>query len=130
MTVPAPFVYNATVVRVYDGDTVFVAVDRGFYDYLGSSEHPIPIRLLGMNARELAMPGGKEARDNLASLLPVGAPVVLHTAKPDKFAPRWDAVIETAATADLGADLVAAGWAAAWDGTGTKPVPPWPRVGA
>lgn len=128
MSVPTPFAYNATVVDVHDGDTFSVIVDRGFYDYLGNHDHPIPVRLLGCNAIELAQPGGVEARDNLRALLPVGSAVVLRTAKPDKYAPRWDALVETPTQPDLVAYLVAQQWVAAWDGVGPKPTPPWPRT--
>lgn len=127
MTVPAPFTYNARVVSVHDGDTVNMIIDRGFFDYLGSVEHPIPVRILGINAIELGQPGGNEARDNLAVLLPVGSPVVLTSAKPDKYAPRWDAAVETPTIPDLAAYLIANNWAAPYDGSGPKPVPPWPR---
>lgn len=128
MSVPTPYLYNATMVRVHDGDTIEVIVDRGFFDYLGSTAHPIPIRILGINARELNEPGGPEAQANLAALLPVGSPVVLASSKPDKYAPRWDAAIQTPTIPDLATALIAGQWAAAWDGTGTKPVPPWPRT--
>ena len=128
MTVPAPFVFNATVVRVVDGDTVEMTIDRGMYDYAGSVEHPLPIRLFGINAREHNEPGGPEATAHLAAQLPVGTPVVLHTVKPDKYAPRWLAIVETATVPDLGAVLVAQQWAAPYTGSGTKNVPPWPRT--
>ena len=128
MTVPAPFLFNAVVVYVHDGDTVYVVVDRGMYDYGGSTEHPVPVRLYGINARELGEPGGNEAADNLSGLLPPGTPVVLRTVKPDKFAPQWDAIIETTNVPDLGAVLVAQQWAAVYFGSGVKQVPPWPRT--
>lgn len=130
MTVPAPFLFNARVVSVHDGDTINVVVDRGMYDYAGTDEHPVPVRLAGCNARELTADGGIEARDHLAGLLPPGTAVVLATVKPDKYAPRWDARVATAAVEDVTALLVADGWAAAWDGTGKAPVPPWPRTAA
>lgn len=128
MTVPAPFVYNAVVVYVHDGDTIYVVIDRGMYDYCGALDHPIPIRLYGINARELGERGGNEASDNLSGILPPGAPVVLHTMKPDKYAPRWDAIVETATIPDLSAHLVATQWAAIYFGSGVKAVPPWPRT--
>ncbi len=124
--IPAPFILNATVISVHDGDTINVVVDLSMFHYAGSQSHPIPIRLAGCNARELSAPGGPEARDHLAALLPPGTPVVLHTVKPDKFAPRWDAYVETAA-GDLTAALVLAQWAASWNGSGSAPVPIWPR---
>lgn len=128
--IPAPFLFNATVVRVHDGDTISVVVDRGMYDYTGSTDHPIPFRLLGMAARELAEPGGMQARDNLAGLLPAGTLVVLATVKPDKYGPRWLGRLlfnTTGGEQDLATLLILTGWAAAWDGRGAQPKPPWPR---
>jgi len=124
--VPAPYVYNAVVERVIDGDTVVVAVDWGFFRY----DNPIHVRLLGCNAAELGTPGGDAARDNLTGLLPAGTPLVLQTAKPDKYAPRWDAAVTylvDGSPRDLVSDLIAAGWVAPWNGRGAAPVPPWPR---
>lgn len=132
--VPAPWVYNATVipdvgreVGVRDADTINVDVDWGFRRH----DVPVPIRLLGTNSRELAMPGGVEARDYVRALLPAGSPVTLMSAKPDKYAPRWDAVVLfrlRGMVVDLGAHLVTEGWAAPWDGKGSPaPIPPWPR---
>lgn len=128
MTVPAPFVFNAKVHHVHDGDTIYVVVDMGMFHYAGSADDPVPIRVYGINARELDEPGGPEAAENLAVLLPPDAPIVLTTVKPDKFAPRWDAHIETPAIPDLAAYLVDRQWAAPYFGSGTKPVPPWPRT--
>ena len=125
-----PFLFNATIVYVHDGDTFDVVVDRGTYDYTGSPAHPIPVRILGLNARELAEPGGQEAQANLAGLLPVGSQVVLRTVKPDKYNPRWLAAVTfslAGVDTDLAALLIGKGWAAPWDGNGPKPVPIWPR---
>lgn len=129
MTIPVPcaFQYNAEVMSVHDGDTFSVVIDFGFYEYLGSKEHPIPVRLADCNARELSDEGGKEARDNLQKLLPVGSPVVLTTAKPDKYAPRWDAHVSTPTISDLVQHLEDTGWVAAWNGSGSRPLPAWPR---
>lgn len=125
MAVPTPYVYNAAIVRVIDADTIVVDVDWGMRRH----DPETPVRLLGINAREHNEPGGPEATANLAQLLPVGLPVVLHTAKPDKYAPRWDAIVETATMPDLSAYLVAQQWAAGpYYGSGVKPVPPWPRT--
>lgn len=126
--VPAPYVYNAEVVSVHDGDTIDAIVDFGFFMYLGNSEHPIPVRILGINARELSEPGGKEARDNLVKMLPVGTKIVLKSAKPDKYAPRWDATISTKEISDLPQWLIDNQWAASYSGSGPKNIPPWPRT--
>lgn len=121
------FTYNATVLRVLDGDTLEVDVDHGFYVH----QTPTPVRLLNCNAAEKDTEAGAAAKAHLEALLPVGTPVVLSTAKPDKFAPRWDADVTYRGAdgryRDLVADLIAEQWAAPWDGKGEKPVPPWPR---
>lgn len=122
--VPAPYVYNATVKRVEDGDTIVVDVNWGWWRY----DIETPVRLLGINAAEHGTPGGDAATANLTALLPPGTPVVLHTAKPDKYQRRWDAIVETPTIPDLGAYLVSQQWAAPYNGDGVKPVPPWPRT--
>jgi endonuclease YncB( thermonuclease family) len=101
--------------------TLTLNVDLGFFVHV-----VVPFRIVGINARELAQPGGPEARDHLAALLPAGTEVTVASLKPDKFGSRWDAAI-TCSGGEVAAELVATQWAAAWDGTGTKPVPPWPR---
>lgn len=116
------YAYAAVVTAVHDGDTVTADIDLGF------DVHTIQhVRLAGCNARELAQPGGPEAAANLTGLL-LGKQVVLHTVRPDKFGGRYDAAVTLADGTDLVAELVAQQWAAPWDGTGPKPVPPWPRT--
>lgn len=125
-----PFTYRARVRRVVDGDTIRVDLDLGFGIMMrGEDGGGMAIRLLGINARELHDPGGKEAKANLESILPVDAIVSLHTVKVDKFGGRYDAVIELADGTDLDLLLVTTGWAAIWDGIGSsRPVPTWPRM--
>jgi len=111
---------RVTINRVVDGDTVVCDVDVGFgIHYLG------PFRLLGCNARELPEPGGKEARANLASLLPAGTAVTLQSVKNEKYG-RYLAIIYLAGV-NITTTLINTGWAAAWDGVGTAPIPAWPR---
>lgn len=130
--------HPATVVEVHDGDTIKVAArlarnrgrdqDLGFHVYRESGWlvlHAL-VRLLGCNARELSQPGGVEARDHLAALLPVGKVVTLTTVGADKFA-RWDAKV-LADGVDLVQQLIDDEWLAPWDGTGERPLPPWPRT--
>lgn len=134
--------HPATVVDVHDGDTIKVSVrlaktrlrdcDLGFHIYAekGWLVLHAPIRLLGCNAIELHNPGGIEAQHNLLRLLPPGTVVGLTTVSTDKYA-RWDAAITLPDGTDLVTALIHDQWAAAWDGTGSKPTPPWPRtVGA
>lgn len=122
MTVIAPYVYRATVLSVHDCDTLTARIDLGCCVSIEYS-----VRLLGCNARELAQPGGIEARDHLRSVLPVGAQFLLTSVHFDKWAGRIDGAITLADGADLVGQLIAGQWAAAWDGKGVKPVPPWPR---
>lgn len=121
------YTYNARVVTVHDGDTLTLDVDLGFFTHV-----VVPFRILGMNARELSEPGGPEARDHLIELLPVGTSVTITSVKPDKFGGRYDAVIswhnDGGGDVDVAGLLIVNQWAAAWNGLGVKPVPPWPRT--
>jgi micrococcal nuclease len=118
-----PYTYNASVVRVIDGDTVIMDVDLGFGLWIRGQS----FRLLGINAREHDVPGGLEAAANLATLLPAGRVVTITSVKPDKYGSRYDVQIDLMAGQDLSTLLIQTGWAAAWNGQGQKPVPLWPR---
>ena len=48
MTKPVPFIYDATLVRVIDGDTIDCDLDLGM-----NLTARFPVRLLGVNAPEL-----------------------------------------------------------------------------
>jgi micrococcal nuclease len=69
--------YVAHVRSVYDGDTIRADIDCGFGIWTANQS----LRLLGIDAPELGKPGGKEARDYLRSVLPVGTEVVIRTVK-------------------------------------------------
>lgn len=114
--------YPAVVERVIDGDTVQLNVDLGFCVWCLQT-----FRLLGINAREHDMPGGPEATENLRAILAQPDVLTITSVKPDKFGGRYDAAITLPDGRDLATLLVADNWAAAWDGRGTKPLPPWPR---
>ncbi|MER5754322.1 hypothetical protein [Streptomyces sp. NPDC002088] len=121
--------YSAIVRDVHDGDTIKVDLDQG----LDTWKHSVSMRLYGCNARELKDPGGKEARDNLAALLPVGTKVTIHSHKAgrdleaDKYGGRYDATIALPDGRDLVGLLIEQQWAAGWNGKGARPLPPWPR---
>jgi endonuclease YncB( thermonuclease family) len=126
--VPAPaYTYRATIVGNHDGDTLTATVALGF-DVTFTTN----VRLLGMNARELSAPGGKEARDNLRALLPAGTVVTLTSESWDKYGGRTDATITylgaDGTPHDLVGDLIAGQWGAPYSGSGPMPVPPWPRT--
>jgi endonuclease YncB( thermonuclease family) len=120
-----PYRWPAVVTAVHDGDTITADVNlRGFGVWVRGQV----FRLAGCNARELAEPGGLEARDHLRELLNFGEnSVTLTSIRPDKFGGRYDCAITLPDGSDLVAELIADGWAAAWDGRGIKPVPSWPR---
>jgi endonuclease YncB( thermonuclease family) len=117
------YTYKATVVTVRDGDNCTLDMDLGFWCTVRMS-----CRLAGLNAIELASPGGAEAAAHLASLIPPGSAVTVQSVRPDKYAGRFDGVIFLPASppVNVNARMIADGYAAAWDGTGSRPVPPWP----
>lgn len=130
--------FEATVISVHDGDTVIMDVvleedsvdhDLGFDLRL---QHSLKVlqrsscRLLGINARELGQPGSIEARDHLAGLL--SPTVTVRSVRRDKFSGRFDGLIVSNGV-DVNAQMIADGYAAPWNGTGTRPVPPWPIGG-
>lgn len=126
-----PYVYNAVVAppnattpAVHDGDSFHADLDLG----MGVWQRGLMVRLVGGNAAELGTPAGSAARDNLRSRLPDGTKLVLHSVQWDKFGGRIDAEVFLTDGTDLIQQLIAEQWLAPWDGTGTKPVPPWPRT--
>tara|TARA_Y100000310_G_scaffold336739_1_gene422129 strand:- start:39111 stop:39503 length:393 start_codon:yes stop_codon:yes gene_type:complete len=97
-----PYVYRAICVSVYDGDTITVDVDLG----LGVWVHGQKLRLYGINAPEMRGAErelGREARDFLRSMLPVGKSMVIATRrdKKGKYG-RW--VAEVYCTTPLNPD--------------------------
>jgi micrococcal nuclease len=81
--------YNATVIRVIDGDSVWLEVDVGFH-----MTYKYNFRLGGINTPELRSSDPEEkarayaAKARLEELLPVGQQVKIKTAKPGKYG-RW-----------------------------------------
>lgn len=112
MTLPAPaYRYLAEVIAVHDADTITVRIDLGCH--VARTEH---LRLLGLNAPELATPAGQAARDWLAHRLPPTTPVLVETVKDrtEKYG-RLLATV-TDAAGDVNAALLAAGHAVPYDG--------------
>lgn len=124
MALPSTRRFSGIVWEVIDGDTLKVLLDLDVF----SQWLLVRFRLLGCNARELSMPGGPEARDNLTAMLPRGTTVGVTSVKLDKFGGRYDAIITLPDGRDLVSVLVADGWAVDWDGRGPRPVPAWPRA--
>jgi endonuclease YncB( thermonuclease family) len=117
------YVRGVDVVRVIDGDTFIADVDLGFYVRVRMS-----CRLLGINAPDRGEGGREEAREALGELLAQG-PVSVESVRADKFAGRFDAVVFVTVGPDVvvvNDALVKLGVAVRWDGTGRRPVVPWP----
>lgn len=77
--------YNAIVLSIHDGDTMTLKIDMGRRIHIEDS-----IRLYRINTPELSEVGGKEAREFLRQLCPVGLSVRVRTYKNknDKYG-RW-----------------------------------------
>lgn len=120
----------ATIRSAHDGDTLYGDVDQGMGTWnKGLSKSGVGLRLYGVNARELKTPGGIEARDNLARLIPVGTELQIDCLDWDAWNGRIDVLFLVPGIPDLNALLLAQQWVAGpYFGTGPKPVPPWPRT--
>ncbi len=123
--------YWATVVSVHDGDTLTCDIDLGFSTWR-RNQH---LRLAGISALELSMPGGIEARDYLRSILPAGTRVMLRSyraeADPSDVMSfdRYVVRVRLPNGPDLTDRLVLDGYAVLWDGkTKPAPYPAWPIV--
>jgi len=68
--------YQAEVIRVVDGDTVWLRVDCGFDLRLDMT-----VRLYGINAPEVRSPEGRASKYWMEQALPVGSTVGLKTYK-------------------------------------------------
>lgn len=119
----------ASVNEIHDGDTIYAFIDHGcgIWNH-GHAVHGVGLRFIGMNARELSEPGGPEARDFLATLIKPGDYIKITSEDWDKYDNRIDVAINLPGIGDLATYLIEQQWAAAWDGTGPRPVPPWPRT--
>lgn len=109
--------YAAKLVRVVDGDTVWLDVDLGF-----RVRATMDFRLVGINTPEvvgLTKTAGLAAKAELERLLSLG-PLTIFTVKTDKYG-RWLATIyvTTAGGSHLSVNdaLLAGGFAVPYDGT-------------
>lgn len=94
LTRPA-YTYRATVVSIYDGDTMTVDLDLG----LGIWQRGQKLRLYGIDTPELRgpeRPEGLRVRDAVFTACPVGSEIIVQTMK-DKTGKygRWLAIVWT-----------------------------------
>lgn len=118
--------FPAVISEVHDGDTLTVQCDLGFDTWRITT-----VRIRGIAARELSMPGGKEARDFLAGLLPSASfptesTCILYSYKWDKYAPRIDGDILLYNGRLVSELMIESGYATGWNGKGRQPIPEWP----
>lgn len=113
--------YNAKLVRVVDGDTVYLSVDLGF-----RVEMVLDVRLAGLNAPEIvgaSQSQGLATKKELERLLSLG-PLTVFTTKAEKYG-RWLATITVsppnATPINVNEWLLSHGLAKPYDGTGPKP---------
>lgn len=99
--------YDATVVRVVDGDTLALRVDLGFH-----VTTEISVRVLGINAPELKTAEGRAVRDYVKGMLSPGSAVTIQTFRDpgDKYG-RWLAHVDVPGVGDLGDHLISKGMA-------------------
>lgn len=81
MPEPTP-VFNAELVKVVDGDTIDVVLDRWHGD-----QSKKRLRLLGVDCPEMRAPGGEEAKAFALGFLTrdVANPLTVQTAKQDRW---------------------------------------------
>jgi len=105
--------YRGICRHVVDGDTLDALLDLGCNVFAYQV-----IRLLGIDTPEInrawSREAGLAARARLIELVPLGAPVCVSThPNPDSFG-RYLAVVATISHEDVGAVLVAEGYAVPW----------------
>jgi len=125
------YTYYAIILKTIDADSYVMDWDLGRRTW-ARDQH---FRLAGFSCRELSMPGGSEAREYVAALLPAGSRVVIRSIKLDHDPAdvmsfdRYVVYVQLPDGRDLGATLEEAGFAIPWDGRSRPvPYPPWPIV--
>lgn len=111
--------YPAVLEHLVDADTLDLDIDLGFGIHVRQR-----VRLQGLNTPEKNSPEGKAANawvtDWIAQHAPAG--LVVETHRKEKYG-RWLATVTAADGACLNTDLLDAGQAAPYDGTGPRPLP-------
>ncbi|MFD8648650.1 thermonuclease family protein [Streptomyces mirabilis] len=113
------FIYQATVDKVVDGDTLDLQLDLGFGVFTRQR-----VRLLGINAAEHGTELGDKATAFAKAWVQEHGPtftVRTQKDKKEKYGRYLATVLSD--TADLGQTLIDAGLAVPYDGNGPRPVP-------
>ncbi|AKN68750.1 hypothetical protein QR97_02080 [Streptomyces sp. PBH53] len=110
--------YPARVERLVDADTLDLDIDVGFGIRVRQR-----VRLQGLNTPEKNTPQGKAANAWVTEWLAQRAPdLIVETHSREKYG-RWLATLTATDGACLNDDLIDAGHAAPYDGTGPRPLP-------
>lgn len=117
-----PYEYNATVLRIIDGDSIEVDIDLGFHIVLRKRN----IRLLNVDSPEsrtsdpIEKQFGLLTKQIVESILPIGSKILLRTqlSETDKFG-RILGIVETE-TILLNAYLIENHYAVAYNGQNKK----------
>ena len=76
--------YKAIIKKIYDGDTITVDIDLGFYSWIKNKS----LRISGIDTPEIRGSekiAGKIVRDYLRNRFKLGIEVFIKTSKPDKY---------------------------------------------
>lgn len=117
--------YQCSLDRVVDADTVDIAIDLGFRIYTKQR-----VRLEGLDAPERFTVEGKAAIVFVTEWFATHTALTVHSQKPgggDKYGRYLAEILGVPTSGVVGVsclndELIAAGHAQEWDGTGTKPV--------
>lgn len=102
MTTPRPnFSYIGSVVRVIDADTLVLNLDLGFRVHV-----EIEGRINGVDAPELSTPEGKQARDQIITVVNMAQFVTVQSFKDHRTFARWVVDVKLNGVDDLASYLV------------------------
>ncbi len=104
--------YNATVLKVVDGDTLWLRIDLGM-----DVQIRISTRLNGINAPEMSTPEGRDAYEFVDDLIPAGSIVHVETIKDrkEKYGRYLVEVFTVPDMSSVNAMIVEAGHAVAYN---------------
>lgn len=100
------YTHRGEVLSVYDGDTIHAQIDLGFRIMF-----QIKIRLAGIDAAELSTEAGREAKQFLSELLPIGTEIISESLRLDKFGRSLAIVSLPKAKLSVNQQILSAGFA-------------------
>jgi len=112
---PEFYWYKAEMVRIIDGDTIVVDLDKGFGDW----SKDVHVRLFGIDAPEMrgdSREAGEAAKQRITELLPPKGGMVAIKSEKDKT-DSWDRVLADVYTMNgihINQILLAEGFAESW----------------